>query len=245
MKSALFHLTLVITMMSVLGVSGADAMLRGKRELLSTSERKSAKAATWVAIDAIVNGLGWQKQTVGPADDEIRYTNHKGQKILYFEGTDTSLTEGTMNEWLSNFNCVAAGCDVDSVVDQTYAFLPSSWKDSNDVICVGFSRGNFFAGGFANKKGSTCKYMIGIASPGQARDPRSGARTIVIGSASDPISYLRLPLEENHYSRAMGWASHSTPSYRSAIRKWVNENGDATTSQSDSSLANRISAWAK
>jgi len=212
----------------------------------AADERRSVKAATWVAIDAIVSNdySQWPRQTVGPANDEVYYNVHKGQKILYFEGTDVGLNMGTLNEWLSNFNCAVGGCDATSVVEQTYNFIPSDWQNSNDVICVAFSRGNFFAGAFAHDKPQTCKYMVGIASPGQARDPRGGARTVVVGSASDPISYLQLPLEENHYSKAMGWAIHSTPSYHNSISKWVNENWDFTTWLDDAELANRINYWA-
>ena len=204
----------------------------------------AAKSAAYVAASAAANYGSLTRYTnIGPAHDEIRVGTHKGQKILFFEGSDgefLSNSQETWDEWLSNVNCAAGGCDTTSVVNQVYNKIPSSWRTSNDVLCVAFSRGNFFGTAFAKDKPSVCKMFVGFGSPGHSKDARSGARVLTIGSASDPVSWLGAPMEKWHWSKTMGWATHSRGSYFNSVKTWI---GSSWQQRSNSQLAADINSW--
>lgn len=181
------------------------------------------KAAAWIGADAALNGLS-NEFSAGPAKDEVLYGEWRGHKVVYFTGSDS------VAEWLSNAACVVGACDTKKLTAEVDAKV-GVWGRSNDVICVGFSRGNFMVSAYAAAYPANCRYVVGIASPGQIADPTSGAATVVINSLLDPVSWLNTPMEKATLFQLMHHAIHSLQSYHRAISGWAR-----LDSKSDSEL---------
>lgn len=181
------------------------------------------------------NGGSFSQITVTGYKDKVFISKapYYGQNILYFDGTDPNLLEVQgWTQWYSNGQCGLGtnGCYTTAQTYSTaaYAAIPSGWKTSNNVICVGFSRGNFFMSDFIWRYPNVCRYFVSIGSPGMIRSPIGKATTIELWSYADPISWLNLPAAYRDYSKDFKIVVHWWDTYASAIVNWsgLNANSD-------------------
>lgn len=201
---------------------------------MSHEHYEALKTAAWVSATAMNEGkYALSEREVGPVNDEIRFGTWKGQKVLFFDGTDHIL------EWFDNVGCGLGGCDWKTLVSDVYNVIPEDFRTSNDVICFGWSRGNFFVAGFAWMYPDVCKYVVAIGSPGMMADPRHAAVTLTIDGIFDSVSHLGLP-QENQHHREVLFSIHCEDSYKWAIGRWV---GDHIKHADDATTAHRLSKW--